>query len=83
MKLTTLIEMMEKPEYKALSCADFAQIVRRSGVLEEVTKDVKATVETIQSYMNDAILEQSENGRRMKLKDTGERYAVYSDMEER
>ena len=35
MKLTTLIEMMENPEYQSLSCGEFAHIVRRSGVLEE------------------------------------------------
>ena len=35
MKLITLVEMMEKPEYQELTCAEFAQIVRRSGVLEE------------------------------------------------
>ena len=39
MKLITLIEMMENPEYQSLSCGEFAHIVRRSGVLDEVTKD--------------------------------------------
>ena len=55
----------------------------QKDTFEEVTKDVKATVETIPDYMNDAILEQSENERRMKLKDKRERYSDYSDQEER
>jgi len=34
MKVITLIEMMEQEEYQALTCAEFANIIRKSGVLE-------------------------------------------------
>jgi len=35
MKAITLIEMLEDEKYQTLTVAEFAAIVRRSGVLEE------------------------------------------------
>ena len=39
MQLITLVKMMEKEEYQALTCKEFAQIVRRSEVLDEEEKE--------------------------------------------
>jgi len=76
MKAETLISMMEQEEYQALTCAEFAEIVRDSKVLEvEVGANdldfLKAewmpkdtNIETIPGYMNAAIAEQSEKERR-------------------
>lgn len=35
MKAITLITMMEQEEYQALTCKEFAKIVRTSGVLDK------------------------------------------------
>jgi len=49
--------MMEEPNYQALTCAEFAHIVRDSGVLE---------VPVIPDYMNKAIEAAVEDERQSK-----------------
>ena len=40
MKAETLVQMMEQKNYQTLTCAKFAAVVRKSGVLEvEVAAD--------------------------------------------
>ena len=86
MAAQTIIDMMQEDDYQALTCKEFALIVKRSKILEvEPIKlsmddlnisEARKELEPFPSFADDAI-ERHEG--KMKLQENKEFYADFSD----